>query len=247
MVQLKEYNGKMYASAKELHNELGIKDNVSTWFNRNCKRAIFENEKDFIALKQESTGGRPSLDYLLTKESALTLVALSSGQYAKNVRLEIIKAFEEKQTGISLNVDQISALTDIVKAVTLVSNQKLCEGKHYYFYNQPETWWDYRAGILGYSKESLKEKLSELNIAYKSQKQALIHIQPSEIIRTSVIDLLISLGKGVEYALNVANFAKVIAEKNGYDRQIWDDTKPNPLGINKSTIEERKSLKIDKL
>jgi phage anti-repressor protein len=247
MIELKELNGKMYASAKELHKELGIKDNISTWFNRNVKRAILESDKDFIASKQQSTGGRPTFDYLLTKESALTLIALSSGQFAKEVRLSLIKAFEEKQTGITLNVDQVSALTDIVKAVTLVSNQKLCEGKHYYFFNQPEKWWDYRAGILGYSKESLKEKLKELNIAYKSQKQALIHIQPSEIIRTAVIDLLISLGKGIEYALNVANFAKVIAEKNGYDRQIWDDTKPNPLGLNKEVINKRKQIKSDNL
>jgi len=69
----------------------------------------------------------------------------------------LVKAFKEKKTGITLNVDQISALTDIVKACTLVSNQKLCEGKHYNFFNQPEKWWDYRANILGYSKESLKE------------------------------------------------------------------------------------------
>ena len=44
MVQLKDYNGKMYASAKELHLALGIKDNISTWFNRNSKRGKLNYE-----------------------------------------------------------------------------------------------------------------------------------------------------------------------------------------------------------
>jgi phage anti-repressor protein len=247
MIELKNYDGKMYASALSIYEYLDVKKKFAHWIKTALKNSMIIEGIDFVPCKLQSSGGRPVIEYLLTEKSAIRIVLQS--RMKKSIELEniIVTAFKEKQTGISLNVDQISALTDIVKAVTLVSNQKLCEGKHYYFYNQPETWWDYRAGILGYSKESLKEKLSELNIAYKSQKQALIHIQPSEIIRTSVIDLLISLGKGVEYALNVANFAKVIAEKNGYDRQIWDDTKPNPLGINKGTIEERKSLKIDKL
>jgi len=242
MVELKDYKGKMYASAKDLHFALGIKDNISTWFNRNAKRAIFEQDKDFIAFKQESTGGRPSYDYLLTKESALTLIALSSGKYAKEIRLQLIKAFEEKQTGILLNADQVAALTDMVKAMTLVSVQKKAENKHYIAMNKPDDWWKYRAKLLGYSKESLIDALNQINVRYQNQKQALIHLDKAEIIRTGVIDLLIALGRNREYALNVAEFAKIIAEKNGYHLQIWDDTKPNPLGLRLPEIIERQKL-----
>ncbi len=82
----------------------------------------------------------------------------------------------------------------------------------------------------------------QVNKKYRNQKQALIHLDPSEIIRTGVVDLLIALGRGKEYALNIAEFAKVIAEKNGYHLEIWNDLKSNPLKINESQIKERKKL-----
>ncbi len=242
MIELKNINGKMYASAKELHKALGIKDNISTWFNRNAKRALFQDNLDFIALKQESTGGRPSFDYLLTKESALTLIALSSGQYAKEIRLQLIKAFEEKQTGVLLNADQVAALTDVVKAMTLVSVQKNAEKKHYLALNKPSDWWQYRADLLGYSKESLIQALEKVNKQYHNTKKALMQLDKVEIIRTGVIDLLMALGRDKEYALNVAEFAKIIAEKNNYHLQIWDDTKSNPLGLRLPEILDRQKI-----
>lgn len=116
------------------------------------------------------------------------------------------------------------------------------ESKHYIALNRPENWWKYRAELLGYSKESLIEALEKINKQYHSMKKALIHIDPAEIIRTGVIDLLIALGRNKEYALNVAEFAKIIAEKNNYHLQIWDDTKPNPLGLKLPEIIERQKI-----
>ena len=69
-----------------------------------------------------------------------------------------------------------------------------------------------------------------------------MHIDSAEIIRTGVIDLLIALGRNEEYAINVAEFAKIIAEKNGYHKNIWDDTKPNPLGLGMKEIIERQEI-----
>lgn len=54
--------------------------------------------------------------------------------------------------------------------------------------------------------------------------------------------LLMALGKNKEYALNVAEFAKVIAEKNNYHLQIWDDTKENPLKLNQNSINRKKEM-----
>jgi phage anti-repressor protein len=247
MIELIDFNNKKYARARSLHSMLGIKDNINTWFKKNVKRAVLESGLDFIASKQESTGGRPGLDYLVTKEAALSLIAISGGHKAKEVRLMLIKAFEQKQTGILLNADQVSALTDVVKAMTLVSVQDRALKKHFELFNKPKEWWQYRADLLGYSAESLKTALQQINKTYKNQRQALIHIDPSEIIRTGVVDLLIALGRGKEYALNVAEFAKIIAEKNGYCHKIWDDTKANPLGLNLPEIIERQKLNPLKL
>lgn len=242
MVELKDYNGKMYASAKDLYAKLGINKAFSTWIRTNIKRAMLIIDLDFIPWKEESSGGRPSFDYLLKKNAALDLCLISGGINAKQIRDEITKAFEEKQTGFLLNADQVAALTDVVKAMTLVSFQKKAENKHYVAFNKPQEWWKYRAELLGYSKESLIEALEKIGKKYHSQKTALMHIDKVEIIRTGVIDLLIALGRDREYALNVAEFAKVIAEKNNYHLQIWDDTKPNPLGLKLPEILERQKI-----
>ncbi len=242
MIELKEYKGKKLASAKELHRLLGMNQQFSQWVKYNINKTLIEIEKDFYPILTKSTGGRPTTDYLLTRDSALGFIMVSGGKYAKSVRTEVLETFKQKQIGILLNVDQVSALTDMVKAMTLVSNQKDSERKHYNFLNRPKDWYNYRAELLGYSASSLREAMVQVNKKYKSQKQALIHLDPSEIIRTGVVDLLIALGRGREYALNIAEFAKVIAEKNGYHLQIWNDTKPNPLGINNEQTKERKKL-----
>jgi len=240
-MELIKINNTKYASALAIYIELGIKKKFAQWVKYNIKRTLID-ESNFVTKLLQSTGGRPITDYLLDKESAIGFIMVSGGKNAKKVRLEIIKAFEEKQTGILLNADQVAALTDVVKAMTLVSVQKQAENKHYYYLNKPENWWKYRADLLGYSPESLKNALAQINKNYKNQRQALIHLDPSEIIRAGVIDLLIALGRDKEYALNVGEFAKMIACKNGYCFQIWDDTKPNPLGLNLPEIINRQKL-----
>ena len=50
------------------------------------------------------------------------------------------------------------------------------------------------------------------------------------------------MGKTQEYATNVGNLCKSIAEKTKLGNIIWDDTKDNPLGLNNGKIIERKSL-----
>jgi len=243
MFELKEYNNKKYASAKQLHEELGIKKKFAQWVKYNISRCDL-TDNDFVTILLQSTGGRPTTDYLLTKEDAIGFIMVSGGEKANEVRKLVIKAFEEKQTGVLLNVDQVAALTDMVKAMTLVSVQKKAEKQHFLFkeFRKHSDWWKYRSDLLGYSVESLKIALAKIGKKYSSQKKALIHLDPAEIIRTGVVDLLIALGRNEEYALNVGEFAKVIAEKNGYHVQIWDDTKPNPLGLKLNEIIERQKI-----
>ncbi len=245
MIELKEYEGIKYASAKEIFNALGQrKSNFTQWIRIVLLNKPFIENQDFTFLKMRSTGGRPGIDYLLTKETAISVIMISGGVKAHEIRMQVINAFKEKQSGILLNVDQVSALTDMVKTMTLVSVQKDAEKNHYKFKNfkKSSEWWSYRAELLGYSTQSLKDALANIGKKYSSQKKALIHIEPSEIIRTGVIDLLVALGRNEEYAINIAEFAKVIAEKNNYHLQIWDDTKPNPLNLNEKYIIERQKI-----
>lgn len=240
MVEIRDYKGIKYASAKELYDYLVIKEKFSTWIKLSIKNTNIKEYKDFVVYKKQSTGGRPLTDYLLSKNAALKVVLQSRVKKSMELADILIDVWDKKEKGIYLNVDQIAAITDMVKAMTLVSVQKKSETKHFNYLGRPKDWWTYRAGLLGYSKDSLQKALKEVGKKYKSQKQALIHLDPSEIIRTGVVDLLIALGKNKEYALNVAEFAKVICEKNDYHLEIWDDTKPNPLNLNEPTVTERK-------
>ena len=243
MFEIIEYNNKKYASAKNLHVSLGLsKTNFTQWIRRVLLNKPFIEGVDFSYFTNKSTGGRPSVDYLLTQETAIAVIMISGGEKAHEIRMQVIEAFKEKQTGITLTVEQVTALTDMVKAMTLVSVQKKAESKHFNFLGRPKKWWVYRAELLGYSATSLKEALACIGKRYKSQKQALIHIDPAEIIRTGVVDLLIALGRDKEYALNIGEWAKAIAKSNGYHFMIWNDNSPNPLGIGLNEIIERQNL-----
>lgn len=62
-------------SARDLHTELKIKSSFTTWFERMCEYG-FTEEKDFFQKKEESTGGRPALDYDLTIRSGKEICML---------------------------------------------------------------------------------------------------------------------------------------------------------------------------
>jgi len=67
-------NNKDLISAKELYLELGIKRKFSNWIKQSIEHTLIEVDKDYVTIKMKSTGGRPSVDYLLTIESAMRLI-----------------------------------------------------------------------------------------------------------------------------------------------------------------------------
>jgi phage anti-repressor protein len=235
-------NNQGCVSAKELYIELGIRKDYSNWIKQNIERAYLEINKDFTPFKEESTGGRPSIDYQLTKDSAITIAVMSGGQNAKKVRDDIIKLYNQHDTGLAFTAQQIEGLIDLSKAMTLVSIQKNVEKKHFEIYNDKYTWYQYRAALLGYGTDDLIEGMKKVNKKHHSIRASLILLDSNELIRTGVIDFLIVMGKTQEYATNVGNLCKSIAEKTKLGNIIWDDTKDNPLGLNNGEIIERKSL-----
>jgi phage anti-repressor protein len=229
-------------SAKDLYLELGIKRPYSLWIKESIQRADLVDSKDFISFMKESTGGRPSMDYLLVRDAALTVIMMSGGKNASSLRKTVIELYNQHDTGLAFTSFQIEVLMDLSKSMTLVSIQKEVQTKHFDLYNNNNNWWEYRAGILGYSKESLIEAMKLINKKHKSIRESLIKLDGNELIRTGVIDLMIALGKTEEYAINVGNLCKSMASKMELANIIWDDTKPNPLGLNSKEVEERKNL-----
>ncbi|HTO35243.1 MAG TPA: antA/AntB antirepressor family protein, partial [Flavobacterium sp.] len=108
-------------SAKDLHKELGMKKAFSTWIKTSIERAYLEIDKDFSPRREESTGGRPSTDYLLTKDSAIQIIIMSGGQFAKKLRDKVVELYNQHDTGLAFTSSQIEALMDLSKAMTLIS------------------------------------------------------------------------------------------------------------------------------
>lgn len=70
LIKITESQNGNVVSARDLHQFLENTDNVNTWFKRQSERAMLIEGEDFIAISQESTGGRPSIDYAISLNSA---------------------------------------------------------------------------------------------------------------------------------------------------------------------------------
>jgi len=241
-IELIEKENRVLTSAREIYVALGIKRKYANWINESIERAGLIEEQDFITIMLQSTGGRPSAEHLLTRDSALSITMMSGGQFAKKCRLELIKKYRQHETGQAFTTPQIEALMDLSKSMTLISIQKIVERKHFDLYNDKYSWYKYRANLLGYSTETLIEAMRAVNKKHQSIKSSLMQLDADELIRTAVIDFMLALGKTVEYATNVGNLCKSISQKSEYGNIIWDDTKPNPLGINHKEVSVRKEL-----
>jgi hypothetical protein len=53
---------------------------------------------------------------------------------------------------------------------------------------------------------------------------------------------MIALGKTEEYAVNVGDLCKLMSEKMELTDVIWDDTKPNPLGLKTREVKKARAL-----
>lgn len=228
-------------SARELYSELGIKRDYSTWIKQSIERADLEEGKDFTSYKGKSTGGRPTIDYLLVRDAALSVIMMSGGKFASKLRKKVIELYNQHDTGLAFNANQIEALMDLSKAMTLVSIQKEVERKHFAIYNDKFTWYQYRAALLGYDTNDVIQAMRKVNKKHHSMRRSLIQLDANELIRIGVIDFMVAMGKTKEYSTNVGNLCKTIASKMQLGNIIWDDTKDNPLKINQIENEKIQS------
>ena len=60
---------------------------------QSIERAELEKEKDFTPFKGESTWGRPTIDYLLVRDAALTVIMMSGGFILVNDCILIKKCY----------------------------------------------------------------------------------------------------------------------------------------------------------
>lgn len=82
-------------SARDLYTGLEIKSNFTTWFERMSEYG-FEDTKDFFPKKEESTGGRPAVDYEISVDMAKQICMIQRSEKGKQYRqyfLDLEKAW----------------------------------------------------------------------------------------------------------------------------------------------------------
>lgn len=94
LITITEQNGNKAVSARELHRFLEAKTAFKDWMPRMLEYG-FEENKDFSSFLSESTGGRPSIDYVLTLDTAKEISMLQRTDKGKQARQYFIAV--EKQ------------------------------------------------------------------------------------------------------------------------------------------------------
>ncbi len=92
LINVKNEDGKLLVSGKELHDKLGIKVHLSTWFKRMCEYG-FEENIDFSILKSGNpNGGIAKIDdYIITIDMAKEICMIQRSDIGKEFRKYFIE------------------------------------------------------------------------------------------------------------------------------------------------------------
>jgi len=131
-------NQEQILSARELHARLGIVKHFTQWWESQVSQLSLVEGTDFLTLKLESTGGRPSVDFHITLDIAKHLSMISGGEKAQEIRQYFIQV--EKAWN---NPEQVMA------RALQVSNKVLLEYKQQLQLVQPKV--DFHDAVVGSS------------------------------------------------------------------------------------------------
>lgn len=218
--------GTAYVWASDLHSELEISTPLSTWFLRMVEYGFTENQ-DFsqhnknVSLVQG--GFNVKKDWAVQIDMAKHIAMMQRTKQGKAIREYLLGLDKKVEEGMLLTHAQMAALFDICRVMGFFSVQVFFEKEHFdsAFANKHDRWWKERARLFGYTADDLKEMMEAVGKKYKNQRQAMMNIDKYELIKIGVYDMFLAMGKSAEYALNVSQFAKSIAEEIKPD--IYDD------------------------
>lgn len=216
--------GTKVVLATELHQALQLPDhhyaaNVKRWlndyydFHDGIRKPI--KLQEFADRKVEDNPLWQ--DYYLSVALAKQIVLRSRSKHKQKFALQLAHAIEDDaQTGLS--PQQFQHLLELTRAMTLISCQEECERRHLRMYKERNgesaaNWWRYRAEVLGYSTDSLRENLRRrgLSDTGRNQRELLSRLNPLELIRAGIIDLFMAIGKSKDYAIRMGDIARQLA------------------------------------
>ena len=125
LIKITEYNGKKAVSARELHQFLEISTRFDMWAKR-MREYGFNEGADFCTILSESTGGRPSLDYALTLDTAKHWAMMQRnerGMQARQYFIEVEKRVNRPLSQAELLLQQCQMLVEQEKRLSQVQEK----------------------------------------------------------------------------------------------------------------------------
>lgn len=249
--------GTKVVTASNLHAVLQLPNhhfaiNVKKWLEDvyEFRDGIRKPEKlrDFARRKIKEN---PIMDDFYISVELAKLITLNSRSKVKQKYAKWLFSIEDKvENAELLTYDQVVAVIELTKTLGLVSCQEACEQQHLKIYEDrnggnASNWWSYRASILGYSIDRLKQKVQKAGISPKgkSTRKLLMKSDKYEMIRTGVIDLFMALGKNDRFARNLGDLAKLFAKE--LNVEIFDDRGAVPAfapKVNPDVVKQVKHL-----
>lgn len=102
-----DQKGKEAISSRELHAFLESKQDFSTWIKSRIEKYDFIDGIDFTTILWKSTGGRPSVDYVLTIETAKEIAMVEGNEKGKEARRYFIECEKKFNETIMLSPSQL--------------------------------------------------------------------------------------------------------------------------------------------
>jgi hypothetical protein len=226
--------GTKVVLATDLHQALQLPDhhypaNIKRWLNDYYEFAdgIRKPLKLQEFADRKPVEGSLWQDYYLGVGLAKEIV-LRSRSKVKQKYARQLATLDDEQLVNGLSTQQFQHLVDMTRAMTLISCQEEFERRHLRLYvdrneGSAANWWKYRAEVLGYTTDSLRDKLRRRGITETSgnQRQLLAQLNPLELIRAGIIDLFMAIGKSKEYAAAMGDLSQQLAAS--LNLQLIDD------------------------
>lgn len=147
-----KYEHEQLVNARELWEALGVGRDFATWIKEKIDKYSFVEGVDFSPIRGKSSGGRPSLDYILTMDTAKEIAMVENNEIGRKIRkylIEIEKNYHVFAIERAKAKAERRVLTDILKELIPESPHKQWVYKHY-------TDLVYRT-VTGHSAKELRE------------------------------------------------------------------------------------------
>lgn len=111
---------------RELHKGLSVQKAFSTWIKSQLEYIDAIENKDFFPLKEESKGGRPSIDYILKLETAKEICLVAGASNRANPELKK-KSKEYRRYLINVEEKYKELQNQLIQRNTILPKELKCE------------------------------------------------------------------------------------------------------------------------